>query len=152
MIIFEIKEPKNLFNRVWNDLYLLLFFNIGLIIGNFSFFTEYYLLIELFTLSLFIYKLFNKRTRQVHKLVLNDNNKILCIHFYHLLFFKTTYNISYELLSIQYKNKLYRRGVIPKTIELRENGKLIVEIKQKYNLGWTNEELDDIYTRLNKKE
>ena len=94
MIIFEIKEPKNLFNKVWNDLYLLLFFNIGLIIGNFSFFTEYYLLIELFTLSLFIYKLFNKRNRQVYKLVLNDNNKTLYIHFYHFIFFRTTYNIS----------------------------------------------------------
>ena len=38
MNIFEAKEKNNIFHKMWREIYLLLFFNIGLLFGNITFF------------------------------------------------------------------------------------------------------------------
>jgi hypothetical protein len=150
MIEFEIKKNSTIFHKVWQEIYLLFFFNLGLVIGNTLFFTKYYLVIELCVFGLFLYQLFNKRNRQVYKLLLNEKEKNLTVFYYQFIALKFTQNITFDLLQVEYKHKLYGRGKIPKTLELKRNRVLIAEIKQKYNFGWTNEQIDDIYNRLDK--
>jgi hypothetical protein len=146
--LFEIKEMGTFFHKVWQEIYLLLFFNIGLIVGNVSFYSKYYLIIELCLFGLLLYRLFNKRNRHIYKIKFDDNNQILTIFFYQFITFKFNYNIPYKFIKVSYKHKIYGRGKIPITLEFKENKKFIAEIKQKYNIGWTNEEIERIYNRI----
>lgn len=150
MEIFEVKNEVNFFHKVWKELYLLLFFNIGLALGNISFFTSNYLIIELCVLILLIYSLFNKRNRYVYKIKLNYEEELLSVYYCQFIFLKFEQRIYFKTLHVYYRYKRYGRGKIPKTLEIKNNNNLIVEIKQKYNLGWTNDELDKIYDRLKK--
>ena len=150
MEIYKIKEQTTIFHKVWQEIYLLLFFNLGLIIGNIKFYTKYYLIIEVCIFSLLLYKLLNKKNRHIYKLSFNDNKQILSVSFYQFIVYKFTYDIPYKLLKVHYKHKLYGRGKIPMTLEFRKNEKLVAEIRQKYNIGWSNEEIDNIYNRIKK--
>lgn len=95
-----------------------------------------------------MYSLFNKRNRYVYKLLLNADSKILTIYFYQFVVLKFEQNIHYNSLQVNYRHKLYGRGKIPKTLELKRDNTLIAEIMQKYNIGWKNEELENIYEKL----
>lgn len=150
-MIYELKDGRNIFHKVWNEIYLLLFFNIGLLLGNVSYFTKNYLIIELCVFILLIYRLFNKRNRHVFKIELNDEGKVLKVYYYQFIVLKFEQEIPYKALQLNYKHKQYGRGKVPKTLEFRQRNTFVVEIKQKYNLGWTNEELDNIYKTLNNK-
>ncbi len=150
MEIFEVKSETNIFHKVWNELYLLLFFNIGLALGSVSFFTSNYLIIELCVLALLIYSLFSKRNRHTYKIQLNYEEEFLSVYYYQFIVLRFEQRIYFKTLHVNYRYKRYGRGKIPKTLEIRNNNNLIVEIKQKYNFGWTNDELDEISDRLKK--
>lgn len=152
MNIFEVKEKNNMLCLLGNEIYLLLFFNIGLLFGNITFFSNNYLIIELCVFVLLIYSLFNKRNRYVYRLLLNPESKILTIYFYQFVVWKFEQNIQFNSLQVNYRHKLYGRGKIPKTLELKRDNILIAEIKQKYNVGWKNEELENLYEELKKIE
>lgn len=149
-MVFEIKQERKLFYKAWREIYHLLFFNIGLVIGNVAFYSEYYLIIELCVVWLLLIKLFSKRSRQIYKLIFNDKEKALEISYYQLIVFRVTQKINYNQINYSYKQKLYRRAIMPQTLELRRGKELVAEIKQKYNLGWSNEEVDNIYSKLEK--
>ena len=149
-MIFETKKEAKLSYKAWSELYHLLFFNIGLVIGNITFYSEYYLVIETSVFFLLLIKLFSKRSRQIYKLIFNDEGKILKIFYYQFFVLKYTKGIIYDELNYSYKQKLYRRAILPKTLEFRKGEKLVAEIKQKYNLGWSNMEIDNIYSKLKK--
>ncbi|TKG87657.1 hypothetical protein EYV94_28110 [Puteibacter caeruleilacunae] len=151
MTIFEIEDNRSVFRKVWNEMYLLLCFSLGLALPDFTFFKRHYLIIGVVVFLLFLYKLFNPRNRHVFGIELDDKNNILCICCYQFVFFEYRQEISYELLQISYKHKLYGRGRIPKTLEFRKEDRLVAEIKEKYNLGWTNEEIESIYEALKKR-
>lgn len=55
--------------------------------------------------------------------------------------FKFIYNIPYNLIKVSYNHKIYGRGNITIILELKNNKEFIAEIKQIYNIGWTNEEI-----------
>lgn len=148
MKIFEIKEIPSFSHRMWSELYLLLFFNLGLIVGAFDFFSKHYLIIEFFVFAIFLLQGFSKRNRQVYKLTFNDQQKKLIIHYFQFVKISYANEVPYERLNFEYRNKLYGRRKIAKTIELKEEGEFIVEIRQKYNIGWTNEMIDDMYGKL----
>jgi|GEM_PF-2382947 len=150
MTIFEVKYKTNLFHKVWNELYLLLFFNLGLALGNVSFFTSNYLIIELCVFGLLIFSLFNKRNRYTYKLQFNDEDNFLSIYYCQFIILKFEQKIDFKDLQISYMHKRYGRGKIPKTLEIKNKNNFIVEIRQKYNLGWTNKELDEVYDKLEK--
>lgn len=145
---FEIKKVPSFLDRVWSELYLLFFFNLGLIIGAFEFFSKYYLIIEILVFAIFLLQVFSKRNRQAYKLTFEDYHKKLIIHYYQFVKKSYAYEIPYKRLNFEYRNKIYGRRKIPKTLELKDEEVFIIEIRQKYNLGWTNEEIDDIYNKL----
>ena len=148
MDVFEVKEYKPSLHRLWREIYLLLFFNLGLIIGNVTFFTKYYLIIELLVFGILLYSLTNKRNRQINKLVFDYDQKLLMIHYIQFVFLKCTRIIPYPLIQYNYRYKIYLRGKAPKTLEFMRGRIFVAEIKQKYNLGWTDEEIDLICLTL----
>jgi hypothetical protein len=150
MIVFEIGKKPALLYKAWREIYHLLFFNIGLAIGNIAFYSKYYLIIDLCVFGLLLIKLFSNRGRQICKLLFNDEEKVLTVFYYQFIAFRFTKKITYNMFNYSYKHKLYRRAITPKTLEFRREKKLVAEIKQKYNLGWTNEEVDNIYCKLEK--
>jgi hypothetical protein len=150
MTKFEIKEYPTFFHRTWRETYFLLFFNLGLIIGNVAFFSKHYLIIELCVFGLLIFKLINKRNRQIIKLIFDDKHEVLIISYLQFVFFRFTKTINYNLLQYNYRYKTYVRGKAPKTLELKEREGFVAEIKQKYNFGWTNQEVESIYETLDK--
>ena len=145
--IFEPERKMNFFHRVWGELYLLLFFNV-LALVNIPFFTSNYLIIELCILALLLYRLLNKSDRLVYKLIINNEGEFLSVYYFAFIVFKVEQKINFKSLQVNYKYKQYARGRIPKTIEIKKDNVLKVEIRQKYNLGWTDEELDEIYNKL----
>ena len=147
--IFEIKHKMNIFHRVWNELYLLLFFNV-LALLNIPFFNSNYLIIEICVLALLLYRLFNKSDRQVYKLLINDDGEFLSVFYFYFIILKFEKKIYFKSLQVNYNYKRYARGKIPKTLEIKRDNILIAEIRQKYNLGWTSEELDEIYDKIEK--
>ncbi|TKG88011.1 hypothetical protein EYV94_27675 [Puteibacter caeruleilacunae] len=151
MTKFEIQDNRSAFRKVWDEMYKLVVVSLILIFADFPFFKRHYIIIGGVVCMLFLYKLFNPRNRHVFRIELDDKNNILCICYYQFIFFEYRQEISYEALKISYKHKLYRRGAIPKTLEFRQEDRLVAEIKEKYNIGWTNEEIESIYEALKKR-
>lgn len=148
--IFEIKNKTSIFLKPWNDLYLLLFFNLGIIIGNLLSIRINYLAIEVFIIGLLIIQLLNKRNRQIYKIIFNDQEKVLNICYVNFLNFNGNCCLSYDEIQYNYRNKIFGLRKIPLTLEIKERGYLVGEIKHKYNLGWEDNEIDEIHNRLKK--
>lgn len=145
-IVFEIKELPSIFNRIWREIYMLLLFNIGIIIGGLNFYKKHYLIIELCFLLLLAYKLSNKKSRQIYKIAFSEHKLVLT--YYQFIFLSFVKIIPYGNLQFNYKNKLYIRGEVTKTLEFKENNDFIGEIKYSHNLGWTDNEINNIYEAL----
>jgi hypothetical protein len=149
MIVFEInKDNRNIFLKVWNEIYVLFFFNIGLIIGNVRFFSSYLYIIEICLFFLLINRLLSKKNKHVYKVELDVKEETLKVYYYQFVVLKFMKEIPLKLLEVNYNYKVYMRGKVPKTLEIKRNKKLVVEIRQEYNIGWTNEEIDRIYESL----
>jgi hypothetical protein len=146
MIVFEIKEHPSIFYRVWREIYTLLLFNIGVIIGGLNIYKKHYLIIEFCFLLLLAYKLFNKKGRQIYKIVFSEHK--LVITYYQFIFLSFIRIIPYDNLQFNFKDKLYIRGEVTKTLEFKENNDFIGEIKYRHNLGWTDNEINNIYEAL----
>ncbi len=146
--IYEIKKEITVFHKVWKEINSLLSFNVGLIIVNITFYSQHYIVIELFVFSILLYNLYNKKNRRIYKIQFDDDTQIITLYFYQYIFFKFIYDIPYKATRVIYKHKVYCRGKIPLTLDIKQNNKFIGEIKQKYNMGWTNEEIDNIYNRI----
>jgi hypothetical protein len=146
MIVFEIKELPSIFNRVWREIYTLLLFNVGVIIGGLNIYKKHYLIIELCFLLLLAYNLFNKKSRQIYKVAFSEHK--LTLTYYQFIILNFIKIIPYGNLQFNFKNKLYIRGDVTKTLEFKENNDFVGEIKYGHNLGWTDNEINIIYEAL----
>lgn len=142
--VFEIKKIPGILVKLYQDLVLILAFNVGLIIGSPKFFTRYWLAIEMIMILFLVIKALRKRNRQVYKLVFNESLQMLTIEFFHFGKLKSSSIIPYNLLAYSYKHKFYGRGKIPLTLEIFNNKKFCAEIRHKYNLGWKDSEIAEI--------
>jgi hypothetical protein len=150
LVIFELKNKPSIFNKVWSETYLLLFLNIGLLIGSTTFFIKHVIIIEILVVALFILKLISKRSRQVYKVVIDIEEKKLLLEYYQYVFFSFVKKINLQELSLTYRHKIFGRGKIPKTLEFFECNRFSAEIREKFNLGWKIAEIKEIFNLCNK--
>jgi len=152
MVLFELNgKRRNIFKTISYELYLLLIFNIGLLIGIVYYAHLNVFVIEVFVFFIFIIWLSKKRNRLVYKIEIDTIGETLKVYYYQYVFLKYKKEIPLNLLKVNYDFKIYMRYNVPKTLEIKRNNKLIVEIKQNHNIGWTDLEIDHIYEVLNKK-
>lgn len=144
-VVFELKIKPPYYSKVWREIYLLLFFNIGLILGSVTFFSKHWLIIEICIFALLVFKLVRKRSRHIFKVIFDLKERKLLLHYYQYVFFSFEQTVSFNDLSIKYRHKVFGRGKIPKTLEFFRGGKFIAELREKYNLGWQVHEINEMY-------
>jgi hypothetical protein len=144
-VVFELKIKPPFYSKVWREIYLLLFFNIGLILGSVTFFSKHLIIIEICILALLVFKLVSKRSRHIYKVTLVLKEKKLLLHYYQYVFFCFVQPIYFKELSLAYRHKVFGRGKIPKTLEFYKQKHFTAEIREKFNLGWQVYEINEIY-------
>lgn len=142
--VFEIKTVPHFFKRIYQEFILIFSFNLGLVIGAPEFFSGNWLLIESIILFFILVKVLRKRNRQIYKLTFNGGTQSLEIEYFYFAKLKANITIPYSTLEFTYKHKLYGRGKIPLTLEIFNQRKFCAEIRHKYNLGWKDNEIENI--------
>lgn len=137
------------YHRVNVELYYLLIINLVLIAVNYQFFIRFLELIELIIFLLIVLSQFRKNNRIVFKVIFDDNNKKLDVHFYQFIITNFAVSIPYSQLNYKYNLKSYGIGNVMNALVFLSSKKSIAEIKEKNSIGWTKDEIAKIIDKLN---
>lgn len=151
MITLSAKHKSHIFHRVWRyQVFFFVFVDIAWAIGSYDFFSFYFFEIALCTLILTLWALSGKRSREVYRVHIDNEHQTVKIDYYQYVYLRFEEVIDFNSIRLAYERKPWGRTRFPKTLQIIKDNKLVVEIKQKYNLGWTNEEIDEIHLLLSK--
>ncbi|WP_126249197.1 hypothetical protein [Chitinophaga rhizosphaerae] len=103
-------------------------------------------LFELAALALCIAYMARKKARFVYYISFDDAHNICTVKYKQFQFLKFKTEIKYEELDFKYTHIMFYRGQIPLTLRIIKNGKIIADIREKYNLGFSNEEIQEMKT------
>lgn len=150
IITFESKHemrPK-VARRLWLNFGVPMFFYVGLAVGHPPFFASNLLIIHSIFLVILTVKIVSPRSRLIMKLEFDDNQRMLNVFYNQYVFYDNTISILYKNTSFKYRYKIFRRGDMPKTLEIFKSGKYIGEIRENNKIGWSKEELEAILGKL----
>lgn len=152
VVVYAIKKRRKLINRTTlNQVLVLFFFLHAMLIFVFgSWFLKNVLVSESGVLVLLCLRMADKKERYVYKIIFDNDKKQCFVHFYQFLIFKFVKQAHYSDISVIYARIRYARGVSPLTLRIKEHKKMIAEIREKRNLGWTSEEILAIYKMFEK--
>lgn len=150
MDIIEIKISQTTLSRLWKETDIFVMFMILLLFNYHKFSSRRFMILESCTILALFLKLQYSRSRQIYKLEFNENELILS--YYQYIFFRFTKKINYNFLKINYRYKFYIKGDPTKTFEFKKNSCLIAEIREKYNIGWSKEDISNLNQILVKRE
>ncbi|MFY0254326.1 hypothetical protein ACDQ55_10275 [Chitinophaga sp. 30R24] len=152
MIVYVIKKRKKLINWITlNQVLVLSFFLHAILIFVFGgWFLKNVLVSESGVLALLCLRMGDKKERYVYKIIFDNDKKQCFVHFYQFLIFKFVKQVYYSDMSVMYARIRYGRGVSPLTLRIKEHKKMLAEIREKRNLGWTSEEMLAIYKMFEK--
>ncbi|MCW3466898.1 hypothetical protein [Chitinophaga nivalis] len=152
MITFSIQKRRPLINgtSINDTISLFLIIHAMFFIVMNSWYKAHILWVELGFVGSVLLSMLSKKQRYIYQISLNNDANTCIIRYYQFLFLQFEKTISYEDLSFLYERTLYRKGTSPLTLRIKEHGKMIAEIREKYNLGWSNEEIAVIQEALKK--
>lgn len=122
-----------------------LLFGLMLNYGNFNLFFAF-LLLEIIFMPIIIILFFSKRNYLVYSL--NFANDSVKINYYYRYFHNKCIIIKISDLNYRYYKRQYGQFGKYWTLELFKNGKYIIQITEKDNIGWTQEKILDIKNQL----
>ncbi len=78
-----------------------------------------------------------------------DNKKGMCIvSYYQFHFFKFRKEIRYMQLNYKYEKMQFTRLEFAITLRIKDGDNMIADIREKYNMGYTNEEIAEIANKI----
>lgn len=144
MEIFEIKVGWKKKLRIFSPV---IYCMIG---GNFIYLKNYkdwfldnFIIAELIILLVVVVFNMGNKERHVYAVIFNDELRSCTIKYYRLSLIKFEKTISYTDLNYTYDYALYRRKV-PMTLKIRRKSRMVAEIREKYNLGWSNDDMKTV--------
>jgi len=95
--------------------------------------------------------LLRTKERAVYQITFNNETLTCTIYYYLLFFIKARRVLPYKNVTFRYVPVRYLRGVFVNAFQIRNEKRLIAEIRQKYNAGWEKSEILDLdkYTKNN---
>lgn len=105
---------------------------------------------EPFFLGLIIALLSLKVYRYVFRVSFDDEKETCTVFYYQYQFFKFKRTIKYADLNFSYEKMQFTRTEFAQTLRISEGNKRVVDIREKYNMGYTNEEIAAIAHRIKK--
>jgi hypothetical protein len=149
MITFvrSINRLSDLLSVLWKDGNIFIFINIGLIIGNPKVYCENAIVIESIIILIFIALLSRKRNRIINRLGLDDETKKIELEYYH--FFKSVkVMIPYSQINYAYRDKMFGRFTVRKTLEFFNGDSLVAEVRERNDFGWKDNTIKAIFEKL----
>lgn len=149
-MIFTLNKTPSLAKRLWINFGVpVLAVFVGLVIGYTPFYLKFMHEIHIALIIFLALKASSPRSRIILKLEFDDSQSMLRIFYNQYVFYYNTVSISYKNTLFKYRYKIFRRGDIPKTLEIFKSGKYIGEIRENNKIGWTKEDLEAILRKLN---
>jgi hypothetical protein len=147
MIIFEIKGEKRLFRRlpVNQVIWLWGLVHILYLVLNLQWYLSNVLLAETIAVAVVLLRMLSRKERNINSISFDDERKRCIICYYIFFVVKVEKEIQYERIHFRYGRSRYLRGIFPIALQIIKGRFLVAEIREQYNIGWSNEEIITIY-------
>jgi hypothetical protein len=151
MEIFEIKVDRKKATRILFPLsYPIILCNVIYFVVFRDWFLKHLIIAELSIAGIILLLNVDKKERNVYSIVFNDELKTCTLKYYQFFMISFKRTIPYRDLSYSYTTSVYRRGIYPMSLRIKQCNRMVVEIREKYNIGWSNDQITAIRTVIDK--
>lgn len=89
-----------------------------------------------------------KAYRYVYKVTFDNKAKVCTVFYYQYQFFRFKKSIKYSSLNFLFERIPFTRLEIAQTLRIKDGNKMIVDIRERYNMGYTNDEIKAIFQKI----